>query len=232
MDAFQDHIRWLMAAPVYAIAYIVAIMAFGWMAARRGLSTSGMWLLMQAGLVGGLVGANLLQLWASGTPGKTIEGGFIGGYIAVMLMKRRLGITRPTGDLFALALPAGEAIGRIACFIGGCCYGKIAAVSWAVHDHAAFRYPTQLYLAIAAAATFAVLLYLERRQFLPENGLFYAQGMLFCISRFIIEFYRSGPSTSIGLTLAQLACVAGFAFFALKFSALLRPVSWRQIGEQ
>jgi len=223
MDGFPEHTRWLVAAPVYAAGYLAAILAFGWIAKRRGLATDGIWLLLQAGLIGGLVGANLVQFLVVGVPGKTIEGGILGGYLAVVLMKRRLGIKRSTGDLFALALPAGEAIGRIGCFIGGCCFGKTADVAWAVHDHGALRHPTQLYMAATAALTFFALLWLERRRVLPENGLFYTQGMLFCISRFAIEFYREGTTTTLGLTAAQLGCLAGFAFFAWKFTSFGRP---------
>lgn len=178
---------------------------------------------MTAGLLGGLAGANLVQWLATGLPGKTIEGGIAGGWIAVVLAKRALGVTRPTGDLFALALPAGEAIGRIACFIGGCCYGKVAAVAWAVHDHDAWRHPAQLYLSFAAAVSFAALSAIERRMRLPDNALFYAGGMLFCADRFAVDFFRDVTATPIGLTAAQLGCCAGFAFFVWKFAALMLP---------
>lgn len=221
MDSLPEHTRWLLAAPIYALAYGAALLVFGWMARRRGLATSGIWLLMQAGLFGGLIGANAVQLVATGAPGKTIEGGFVGGYLAVVLMKRRLGIVRPTGDLFALALSAGEAIGRIGCFVGGCCYGKVTTAMLAVHEHGAMRYPTQLYLALAAAATFGLLMWLETKQALPENGLLYVQGSIFCATRFVIEYYRAGPSTSIGLTLAQIGCILGTAFFAWRYALLM-----------
>jgi phosphatidylglycerol:prolipoprotein diacylglycerol transferase len=79
---------------------------------------------MFAGIAGGLIGANIAQLVATDSPGKSILGGISGGYLAVMAAKRYLGIVRPTGDLFALALAAGEAIGRWGCFLAGCCYGK------------------------------------------------------------------------------------------------------------
>ena len=56
----------------------------------------------------------------------------------------------------------------------------------------------------------------------PENGVFYLQGALFCALRFVVEFYREVPSYG-GFTLAQYACVAGFAFFAWRLRRLLRP---------
>jgi phosphatidylglycerol---prolipoprotein diacylglyceryl transferase len=218
MDRIDEPVRWLLAAPIYAVAYGVAALAFWWMARRRGMLGDDAARVMGAGLIGGLAGANLLQLLATGLPGKTIEGGIVGGWLAVIWVKRRFGIARPTGDLFALAIPAGEAIGRIACFVGGCCYGKVANVAWAVHEHGALRHPTQLYLAFGAALCFALLLTIERRFKLPENGLFYAGGMLFCIDRFAVEFFREGTTTQLGLTLAQAGCTLGFAFFAWKLA--------------
>lgn len=214
MDSLDPTLRAILAAPIYGLAYVCAALVFRAMARRRGLATSGVWHLMQAGLIGGLVGANLSQLLFTGGPGKAIEGGIAGGWIAVVIMKRQLGIVRPTGDLFAPALALGEGIGRIGCFVVGCCYGKAAAVAWAVHDHDAFRHPAQLYLSAAAFASFAILMALERRRVLPENSLFYVQGMLFCAVRFAIEFFREAPATPIGFTLVQVACACGFVVFA------------------
>ncbi len=221
MDRIDDHVRWIIAAPIYALAYAVAALVFWWMARRRGMEAGAAARVMGAGLIGGLVGANLLQLVATGLPGKTIEGGIVGGWLAVIYVKHRFGIARPTGDLFALAIPAGEAIGRIACFIGGCCYGKVATVVWAVHDHGDLRHPAQLYLSFAALLCFAALLAIERRYRLPENGLFYIGGLLFCIDRFVVEFFREGASPQFGMTLGQIGCTLGFAFFAWKLLPML-----------
>jgi phosphatidylglycerol:prolipoprotein diacylglycerol transferase len=223
VDRFDEYVRWALAAPVYACAYFAAASVFWWMARRRGFLPNVGGPIMAAGLIGGLVGANLVQWLATGLPGKTIEGGIVGGWIAVVIAKRAMGVTRSTGDLFALALPAGEAIGRIACFIGGCCYGKVAAVAWAVHDHDAWRHPTQLYLSFGAAISFATLYAIERRTRLPDNALFYTSGMLFCAQRFTVDFFRDAAATPIGLTVAQLGCCAGFAFFAFKLAALVLP---------
>lgn len=230
MDRLDEHLRWLIAAPIYVCAYAAAALAFWQMARRRGMATDGIARVMAAGIIGGLAGANLLQLLATGLPGKTIEGGIVGGWLAVIWMKRRLGITRPTGDLFALAIPAGEAIGRIACFVGGCCYGKMTTFAVAVHDHGAWRHPAQLYLSLASVMTFAILTAIERRRILPENGLFYLGGVLFCIDRFAIEFVRTSPPAALGLTLAQWLCSIGIVVFAWKLIALFPPLRGRRVA--
>jgi len=211
----------LLSALCYGLGYLAALAAFGYMARRRGIATTGVWTLMGAGLIGGLAGANITQLIVTGSPGKTLLGGVVCGYVAVVLTKRWLGIVRPTGDLFAMALAAGEAVGRWGCFFGECCYGKIAAhLPWAIYEHGAYRHPTQAYLALAATGIFIVLWQLHRKP-LPENALFYFQGVLFCCARFGIEFFREGSALFAGLTLAQYACAAGLLFFGYKMVELV-----------
>jgi len=222
MEAIPEPLRLIAAGVAYTLAYAVGIALFVWMARRRGLATAGVRFVVIAAIGGGLAGALIGQILAGGSSGKTILGGIAGGYLTVVLAKRRIGLQRPLGDLFAVALAGGEAVGRWGCFLGGCCYGKIATVAWAVEDHGALRHPTQIYSSAAAALTLAVLLAIERRGWLPENGLFYLQGAMLCASRFTIEFYRE-PGLVVGpLTSAQWACLAGFTFFALRLSALAR----------
>ncbi|MBV8281628.1 MAG: hypothetical protein JO347_06130, partial [Candidatus Eremiobacteraeota bacterium] len=57
----------VVSAVCYALGYLAGLAAFGYMARRRGIATTGVWMLMSAGLVGGLAGANLTQLIATGS---------------------------------------------------------------------------------------------------------------------------------------------------------------------
>ena len=211
-----------LSAGCYALGYLTGLVAFVLMARRRNMATAGIMALMGAGLIGGLVGANLAQWVIGGTEGKTVLGGIAAGYLCVILYKRHLGITRSTGDLFAVAISAGEAVGRWGCFYGGCCYGKVCAAPWAIYQHGALRHPTQLYLSAANALILVTLLRFDKTN-PPENALFYLQGVLYCAARFTIEFFRDGPPPVWGLTLAQWVCIAGFLFFAVKLKRLLRP---------
>ena len=210
----------------YGLGYLTGVAAFVWMARRRRLATAGILALMGAGLIGGLAGANLTQ-WAyshfsgGGEPGKTVLGGIAFGYLSVFLYKCYLGITRPTGDLFAVAVSAGEAVGRWGCFYGGCCYGKPSGVPWHIWQHDAWRHPTQLYLSGANALILVILLRFDKSA-PPENALFYLQGSLYCIARFTVEFFRVTPPPVDGLTAAQWACIVGFAFFSVSFTRLMR----------
>ncbi|MBV8370688.1 MAG: prolipoprotein diacylglyceryl transferase [Candidatus Eremiobacteraeota bacterium] len=221
MDALPVGLRLGLSALAYVVAYGAGLALFVWAARRRGFAEGDVRKLAVAALIGGLVGASVLQLAIGGEPGKTILGGIAGGWIAINFAKRELGIRRPTGDAFAFAIAGGEAIGRVGCFIAGCCYGKLASVPWAVHDHGELRHPTQLYSALAALLTLAVITMLDRRRVLPEGGIFFVQGALFCALRFLIEFYREVPAYG-GFSLAQYACVAGFIFFVWKLRGLLK----------
>jgi phosphatidylglycerol:prolipoprotein diacylglycerol transferase len=174
-----------------------------------------------AGLAGGVVGAKLTEWglghWAavSAHPallfdprygGRTIIGGVVCGWIAVEIAKGRLGITRSTGDLFALALPAGEAIGRLGCYFNGCCYGTVSSVPWAILQHGAWRHPSQIYLSLSAGLILCILLFFQQR--LPREGdLFRLYLVLFGLSRFCMEFFRERPTTIWGMSLAQGFCL-------------------------
>jgi phosphatidylglycerol:prolipoprotein diacylglycerol transferase len=214
----------MLSAICYMAGYGVGMLAFLWLAQRRRLDTPGVLSLVGVGLIGGLLGANLTQWVVTGGPGKTVLGAVAGGYLAVSLAKRGMGLRRPTGDLFAFALCAGEAVGRWGCYFGGCCYGRPAHIPWAVWQHGAWRHPTQIYLSLAALAILLVLLRYERAH-PPENAIFFLQGMLYCAARFVIEFWREGTPVAAGLTAAQWACAVGLLFFAVRLRGLLLPAA-------
>lgn len=235
MDALDPAVRSLAAGCCYAGAYLFAAALFWWLACRRGVATTGFRFVGFAGFLGGVAGAIASQYIVTQDQGRSIVGAFAGGYIAVVLAKRAIGLRRPTGDLFALALAGGEAVGRLGCFIGGCCYGKVASVPWAVYDHGAARHPTQLYSSLAAFATLALLLRLERMN-LPEDTLLCVQGLLFCTARGTIDAFRANApvahvaGVALPFTVVQLACVGGGVFFALKLRAIAPQLLRRRHG--
>jgi len=207
----------------YAAGYLVGLGAFLGMAQRRRMLTDGVLGLMAVGLLGGMVFANLTQRLLGGTAGKTVLGAIAGGYLCVMVCKRLWGIRRPLGDLFAVAISAGEAVGRWGCFFGGCCYGRVCHLPWAVWQEQAWRHPTQVYLSLANLAILGILLWQERRN-PQENTLFFLQGLLYCAARFTIEFWRDNTPAALGLSLAQWACLLGGAFFAARLYSLTQSV--------
>jgi phosphatidylglycerol---prolipoprotein diacylglyceryl transferase len=204
-----------------ALGYVTGILVFLLEARRRRLATEGMRRIALAGLCGGVLGAKLTE-WGlthwhtlAAHPGamldprlggRTIIGGLLAGWLAVEIAKWRLGIRRSTGDLFALALPAGEAIGRVGCYFNGCCYGIPSRVPWAVYQHGAWRHPAQLYAALIAAAIFGTL-YTVRDRLPREGDLFRLYLVLYGTGRFGLEFLRERNLAFGGLSLAQWVCL-------------------------
>jgi phosphatidylglycerol:prolipoprotein diacylglycerol transferase len=106
-----------------------------------------------------------------------------------------------TADAFAPPIALGHAIGRLGCFLAGCCWGKPSKLPWAATftDPAARQmvgvplgvalHPTQLYEAVAELLIFAILWLRFRRPHGDGSiiGLYLA---LYSLARFAIEFLR------------------------------------------
>jgi len=134
--------------PVFeAAGYVAGYLVFRRLRAGQGdvVDESQRWTVLAGAAVGALVGSRLLGIaeqwptvlaaWRSGhllalvmTPGgKTIVGGLLGAWIGVEMVKLFSGIRGRTGDLFALPLCVGIAIGRLGCLVAGLAddtYGK------------------------------------------------------------------------------------------------------------
>ncbi|MCP4219075.1 MAG: prolipoprotein diacylglyceryl transferase [bacterium] len=212
--------------PTYSVMVLLALLVGGllyYREARKEPHTHDKaFLIPIVALIGGILGAkiptwleNFGTLSFSGIfAGRTIVGGLIGGTISVMLLKRYLGIKERRGNLFAPAVAAGLAIGRIGCFMGGCCYGIPSTLPWAVDFGDGIpRHPTQLYEAAFALAIFAYLQYTKNtKHSLPPGLLFdhFLNG--YFLFRFTVEFIRVHPTTALGLTMYQLFSLAALLY--------------------
>lgn len=169
---------------------------------------------------GAMIGAKLpfvLGDWAglvSGAAwfadGKTILTGLVGGYCGVELAKWALEVRVKTGDSFAVPVAASVAIGRLACFSVGCCYGQPTWLPWGVvfpRVDSLPRHPTQLYEAafhLLAAIVLAVLL----RRGMLRGQLIKAYLLSYVCYRFATEFIRPEEPLWAGLTGYQWVCLA------------------------
>jgi phosphatidylglycerol---prolipoprotein diacylglyceryl transferase len=226
------------------LAYVVGAFVFYGAARSRRLATEGIGYVALAGFCGGIFGAKLTE-WAlanwstfAAQPasifdprlgGRTIIGGVLSGWIAVEIAKRRLGIRRSTGDLFALALPAGEAVGRIGCFFNGCCYGVPCHAPWAVYQHGTWRHPAQIYSSAVALLMFGILLLLRDK--MPREGdLFKYYLIFFSGSRFVLEFFRERGIAFAGLSAAQWVCleITGSTCILLLLSNRHARLAWKK----
>jgi phosphatidylglycerol---prolipoprotein diacylglyceryl transferase len=243
----------------YALVYAVAIVGCGMLAFHRLLASGspagwvveGLGLTVLAGMVGTVVGFALIR-WVTGPSpigtfalhlrsGSTIFGALTFGGLAGLGYCRWRGIS--AGEHFdrgIVALPLGQAIGRIGCLLAGCCYGR-ETDSWLgmkLPDTAgiwAVRYPTQLLSSAADLAIFAALLAVERRgsravgatgRWPFPGSLTLLFGGLYFAKRFALEFLRGDNAVVLPpLTWAHLLCL-----FGLALAAVLLAVNLAQAG--
>lgn len=222
-----------------SLAYIVAFRIYLHQRRVAGdfLDTSNRWSIIVAAAVGAVIGSKLLYLaedpaqtlrrWSDLTyllGGKTVIGAIAGGTIAVEFVKWRTGITRRTGDLFAIPLAVGIAVGRIGCFLAGIqddTFGIPTSLPWGVNlGDGIKRHPVQLY-EIAAMLILALLLTRIRPPRFAEGDRFRVFVLAYFSWRLFIDFLKPGVPFA-GLTVLQWTCVAGILWYT--------PDLWRMMS--
>jgi prolipoprotein diacylglyceryltransferase len=229
------------------LAYCVGFQTFLLLrrrAARGGSSAAlpaevAVWVIVGA-VFGALVGSKLLawlesarDYWAqrdnpmSWLGGKTIVGGLLGGWIGVELVKRRLHITRRTGDAFVIPLCLGIAIGRIGCFLTGLpdhTYGTATSLPWGVDfGDGIARHPTQLYESIFALLLGAVLSAFVLSGARRRGDAFRWFMIAYLGFRFLVEFIKPSDKPLLGLSAIQVACILGIIWAVMTLSAWKSP---------
>lgn len=147
---------------------------------------------------------SLAELLLSEWGGRTILGALFGGFVGVEVAKKAVGITVATGDPYAIGLPLGQALGRMGCFIGGCCYGRTLEEN--VLGLA--RHPAQLYEGALDLAVAVTLFAIRKRPRAP--GLLFRYYLLsYAGIRFAMDFFRGDEKQMLGpLSYAQWFCLA------------------------
>ncbi len=194
-----------------------------------------------AAVVGGIVGSRVLH-FEPGLPlggEKTVLGGMIGGTFAVLAAAWYLRFGTRAVDAFAAAVPLGLGVGKVGCFLAGCCFGRPTDLAWSVSyapGTEPFRaqvrsglitseaaaslpvHPVQLYEALFVFALAAAVWRYGGRFRQPGNSFLFvcsAYGLL----RFGTEFLRFGPMSG-GLTATQW--IVGPAAVLLGAALILR----------
>jgi phosphatidylglycerol:prolipoprotein diacylglycerol transferase len=165
---------------------------------------------------------NMLKLWEGGL---VFSGGLLAAIISIFFYLRhhKLDFWR-VGDVWAPALAIGQAIGRIGCFMAGCCYGKefhgfcsvvftdpksIAPLNIPLH-------PTQLYDSFGSFIIFAILMVLSaRKQFQGQVFLWFL--IMHSTARLVIEKFRGDDR---GIFLGTNWTVTQFLAIVILISAI------------
>lgn len=141
--------------------------------------------------------------------GGTFYGGIVGAIATILLYTyfQKMPLIAVM-DTFGAALPLGHAIGRLGCFMAGCCWGKPTNVPWGVEftnplaaDLAGtplgvHLHPTQLYEASLEFLNFLFLVWLAGRQRF-RGQLIGAYFMLYGVERGTLEFFRGDPGRTL-----------------------------------
>jgi phosphatidylglycerol---prolipoprotein diacylglyceryl transferase len=245
---FPFHVRfgpWIINAHFLfeGLAYATAFRVYQWLRKKHGdiLDDSRRWWIVAVAAVGALLGGRVLALLENPgellshwnelyvlAAGKTIVGALIGGLFAVELVKKHLGITRRTGDLFAVPLCVGIAVGRIGCFLEGLgdrTYGIATSLPWGVNfGDGILRHPTQLYEIV-----FTIMLggFLLRRMSRPhvEGDIFKLFMVSYFTFRLLCDFLKPDYRVLFGLSSIQWACVAMIVYYGPDIRRWVLPAS-------
>jgi phosphatidylglycerol:prolipoprotein diacylglycerol transferase len=242
------------------MAVYAAVSLTAWRARREKLDPQAVYDLAVWLLLGGVIGARLFfvlqhretidsvwdvfKIWQGGI---VFYGCILGGLIGSTLYWLRHPFPfRPMADAVAPALAIGLALGRIGCFLNGCCYGDTCdpvQIPWAGRfpaesppwvDHvrqgliAPYAtsslpvHPTQLYSALDGLILLGLL-----SAFFPlrrKDGEVMALLMVtYPISRFLIEYLRDDEAVFFaGMTISQSISVLVFAAGLLVWAYLWR----------
>ncbi len=236
-------IRWY--GIMVTLAIIVLVL---WMLkeARRGANFSYDTVLTAAlvGIPSGVVVSRLLHVidrWdyyfqnpgdIIGAGGLTIYGAILGAALGIWIYSKLRNIQFGyLADRATFGLILAQAIGRIGCFINGCCYGVETSLPWGIVYRHPESYgpkemiavhPTQVYEIIYLLIVFAVLFSLRWR-FKPDGSLFLIYLSLYSLWRLGIDFLREGTPFLFGLHQAQ---IIGLIVLAIAVPLLAYRTRW------
>ena len=221
---------------------VVAVVVFVIEARRRDHTDGDLAYIVTGALIGGALfmrlgtwlqhldhraNASLIEQWTYGN--RSILGGLVGAWLGVHVAKRLTGHRRRTGDLFAPAVAAGMAVGRIGCFLTEE-PGTPTGGGWGVEldPDVAARFgvpagvglhPSFLYEVAFHAVAFIVLWRWARHQDFAPGETFVLYVAAYGVFRFLVEFVRGNEVVWHGLTRPQL-------FLAVTVPIIIARLVW------
>ena len=157
---------------------------------------------------------DIVAIWRGGL---AIHGGLVGGLLAVIWFCKKRGLSFwGFADLMTPSIILGQAVGRMACTLNGCSFGKPTNLPWAITftdpnaqaPHNVALHPTQFY---EMGVDYLIFLFIWnlRKRIVFEGQLFLIWAMAYAIARFVIEFFRGDSLLAApGIPVAQAFSVA------------------------
>ncbi len=200
-----------------AVGFLLFLFYIRRQARARGLDPEVLTNTAFAALVGGIIGARVLfvaldwrffaehpaEIVMLNRGGLVWYGGFAGGVLAALLhaRHRKQSVAR-VFDIFVPPLALAQAVGRVGCFLNGCCYGFEAhpPVGLCLADGLGCRFPVQLLNTALLLALF-LFLHLRLKNARHPGGLIWMYGAGYGLLRFFTEFFR-GDQTVLAFHLS------------------------------
>lgn len=216
------------------LALVAGVWTFAWLGHRAGFDRTafvemGLWAfivaIVSSKLFGALVDADLSDLKRSLLRVLRFSGHFYVGfgagvaYLVWALRRHRVPLARGL-DLLAPSLALAHAIGRIGCFLAGCCWGKACSLPWAVtftsqqaHQITGVPlhrplHPTQIYELVVELTIFGALLWRELKRPGWPGSTFLLYVFAYGTARFFLEFVRADPRGQVGGVLSTSQALA------------------------
>lgn len=202
-----------------ALGFVLALCYATWQCKKSGLDDDLFFNLGISVLLFGWLGGKILfclvefkdfiksPLSVLGSEGFVVYGGIISGAITIYVFCKikRLDFLRYI-DVMVAAVAINQSLGRVGCFLAGCCYGRptdsgigVIFPEGCMAPAGIKLLPTQLFSAAGDLALFIIL-------FLIINNKKYKKGiplsvylMGYAIGRFVIECFRSDARGSVGV---------------------------------
>lgn len=166
--------------------------------------------------------------------GFVFYGGILGATIGLWIYTKKHKIPFfVLSDIYASLLPLGQAIGRLGCFLNGCCYGKpydgIGGVVYPVNGTYIRVFPTWF---VEAGFCFLLFIYMFKVCESKAHGFYTAVYITgYSVFRFVIEFFRGdevrggwhGISTSQMISVPLMFC--GIVMFHFIYANSVRKSS-------
>jgi phosphatidylglycerol:prolipoprotein diacylglycerol transferase len=213
---------------IMVVLAVIVVIIFALMEARRvGLARDhiynvALWSIIGAVIVSRLV--HVIDQWdyymknpaqIVNFAGLSIYGAVLGAMLAILIycLVNKLSFWQ-IGDISAPGALIGQAIGRVGCIIGGCCYGlenpPFCAIEYTSANHGLYGtpigiplYPTQIYHLVWNLVAFGILWPL-RTKLKPQGTVFLSYLALYALGDLMIRFLRQGTPFLFGMQQAQL----------------------------
>ncbi len=157
--------------------------------------------------------------------GLAFYGGAVTALIAELIFIKVRGFSiYKIGDLLVPYIALGQAIGRIGCFLNGCCFGRPTDSFFGVIFPGTYQavYPTQIYSSLMMLFVYMILRLLQKMN-IKQGLVLISYGLLYSAGRFLMEFFRGDNMADLfGLTFSQFAGLVVFIVCAVLFFIRLK----------